>query len=57
MQHEIVTDDRIRGALDLARGNISAAAKALGMPRSTLRYRLKELAFADPTARRRSGAL
>jgi DNA-binding NtrC family response regulator len=47
------TPDRLRRAVERAQGNVTAAAKALGVPRSTLRYRIKELAFADPPDGRR----
>ena len=39
----IVTRDRIRAALRTTRGNVAQAARLLGLPRSTLRYRLGQL--------------
>ena len=38
----------IRGALTLANGNISRAARLLGLSRDTLRYRIKKLGLRDP---------
>ncbi|HTU63635.1 MAG TPA: helix-turn-helix domain-containing protein, partial [Polyangiales bacterium] len=42
-----VTSDMIRRALDECSGNQAAAARALGIPRSTLRDRLRQMDLAN----------
>jgi DNA-binding NtrC family response regulator len=41
-------DETIREALRRANGNKSQAARALGLSRNALRYRLSKLGVADP---------
>ncbi len=41
-------DEIIRGALRQANGNKSQAARALGLSRNALRYRLSKMGVADP---------
>ncbi len=45
--------DMIRQALDLADGNVSAAARALGIERTRLHKRIRALGLADEGSRRR----
>jgi transcriptional regulator of acetoin/glycerol metabolism len=42
--------ERLRREIERARGNLAGASRALGIPRSTLRYRL---GLDDPAARAR----
>lgn len=39
----LLDETTLRGALDQSQGNVSRAARMLGIPRSTLRYRLRQL--------------
>ena len=41
-------DEAIREALKQANGNKSQAARALGLSRNALRYRLSKIGVADP---------
>jgi DNA-binding NtrC family response regulator len=42
-------EEAIRAALRSANGNKSQAARALGISRNALRYRLSKMGVADPT--------